>query len=92
MMLKVKIPASVTPRQKELLLEFEKAGQEAAAGGSASSADGTADCKQTLNFQAAWKRLKTFLGQDAPSSTSGSGSSSGAGDQGKKASADSSSK
>ncbi len=59
MKLKLKIPTKLSPRQIELIKEFDSA---AASSSSAKGSSATDDCKQTFNIQEAWKRLKTFLG------------------------------
>jgi hypothetical protein len=56
--LKLKIPTKLTPRQTEIIKEFDSAAT-ASSGATGSAAE---DCKQTFNIQEAWKRLKTFLG------------------------------
>lgn len=54
--LKLKIPTKLTPKQAELIAEFDKAA-------AFSYTDKTEkECKQTFNIQQAWKRLKDFLG------------------------------
>ena len=63
--LKVRIPKKVTEKQKELLREFEE--ESAKEGGSSSSTE-----KDGFTLESAWKRLKDFLGKDAPSSSNSS--------------------
>jgi hypothetical protein len=53
--LKLRIPTKLTPRQTELIKEFDSSTE-------ASPTTSGPDCKQTFNIQEAWKRLKTFLG------------------------------
>ncbi len=62
MKLKLKIPTKLTPRQTELIQEFDKAATSTSSGSTASANSTAAECKQTFNIQQAWKRLKDFLG------------------------------
>ncbi len=83
MRLKLKIPTKLTPKQKEIIAEFDKAATSTVADSStgdaskdsASSGGTTAtDCKHSFNIQQAWQRLKDFLGttdKDAKSAGSG---------------------
>ncbi len=63
--LKLKIPTKLTPRQTELIQEFEGTASTTASTGTGSGSASAADCRQTFNIQEAWKRLKDYLGKDS---------------------------
>lgn len=74
--LKVKIPTKLTPKQIELIQEFDKAGSTSSTAtdskANSSTNNSGEECKQTFNIQEAWKRLKSFMGtteKDASSSS-----------------------
>lgn len=60
--LKLKIPTTLTPRQKELIQEFEKAATDTTQGGTKASEQ--PECRETFNINQAWQRLKAFMGTD----------------------------
>eukprot|EP01099_Mayorella_cantabrigiensis_P006429 TRINITY_DN536_c0_g1_i1.p2 TRINITY_DN536_c0_g1~~TRINITY_DN536_c0_g1_i1.p2 ORF type:complete len:303 (+),score=-11.05 TRINITY_DN536_c0_g1_i1:120-911(+) len=67
--LKLKIPTKLTPKQMDIIKEFDAAATSTASAADSSSAEakagsGAEDCKETFNVQSAWKRLREFLGTD----------------------------
>jgi DnaJ-class molecular chaperone len=58
--LKVKIPKNITPRQRELLEEFDK---ESSLSGGDKAGSGSADAGLSSTIESAWKRVKDFLGK-----------------------------
>lgn len=60
--LKINIPKKVTPRQKELLEEFEAIDKPTGQAGAPGSSSSTSN----FSLDEAWKRLKNFLASEKP--------------------------
>jgi DnaJ homolog subfamily A member 3 len=60
--LKLTVPKKISPRQKELLLEFEKEGSSTEGGGAKATKSEGSGGGMSSTLESAWNRLKEFMG------------------------------